>query len=106
MSRIQKIFIAAVITSGYLLLAPVVQAQMSYLESGPGVTFEGCDFDKPINLANGHIWVCSEFGYRYHFGQMTVIQVNRTTKLCVGDLEEAMAEFHDGDCYSGTLYRM
>ena len=80
-------------------------AQINYLE-GNYVTFEGCDYDKLINLNNGYAWQCSEYGYAYHYGQMTVLEVNGRTKLCIGDLEEAIEEYPNGDCYDGTLFRL
>ncbi|WP_273524980.1 hypothetical protein [Rhodosalinus sediminis] len=92
-------------TSLALASGTAVSADISYLESGIGVTFEGCDREKLINLKNGYVWECGEYGYTYHYGTMTVLEVNGTTKLCVGDVEEAIEEFPDGDCYSGTLYR-
>lgn len=81
------------------------RADISYLESGIGITFEGCDYDKLINLENGYVWECSEYGYTYHYGVLTVLEVNGTSKLCVGDVEEAIEEYPDGDCFDGTLYR-
>jgi len=86
------------------LISSAANADISYMESGVGVTFEGCDWDKLINLKNGYVWECGEYGYTYHYGTMTVLEVNGTSKLCVGDVEEAIEEFPDGDCYSGTLY--
>lgn len=80
-------------------------ADMRYLESGIGITFEGCDYDRLINLKNGYVWECSQYGYTYHYGKLTVLQVNGNSKLCVGDLEDAIEEFPDGHCYNGTLHR-
>lgn len=88
-----------------ILSATASYADISYLESGVGIEFEGCDYEKIINLRNGYAWECSEYGYRYHYGQLTVLEVNGRTKLCVGDVEEAIEEYPDGDCYDGTLYR-
>jgi hypothetical protein len=95
----------AALTLGMVLLAGVASADIRYLESGIGVTFEGCDYEKLINLRNGYVWECSEYGYTYHYGTMTVLEVNGRSKLCVGDVEEAIEEFPDGDCYDGTLYQ-
>lgn len=86
------------------LLAGHAQAQISYFESNPWVEFEGCDFGRLVNLENGYLWECNEFGYAYHYGTMTVIEVRGNTKLCVGDLDAAIKEFPDGDCYFGKLY--
>jgi len=35
------------------LVSGAAGANIAYLESGIGVTFEGCDLDKLINLKNG-----------------------------------------------------
>ncbi len=91
---------------GFALVAGEASAEISYLESGIGITFDGCNYDKIINLKNGYAWECSEYGYTYHYGEMTVLEVNGKSKLCVGDLEEALEEYPDGDCYEGTLYQM
>jgi len=87
------------------LVSGAAGANIVYLESGIGVTFDGCDFDKLINLRNGYVWQCSHFRYTYHYGKVTVLSVNGTTLLCVGNVERAIEEFPDGKCYRGTLYR-
>mgnify|MGYP001279914786 CR=1 FL=1 len=87
------------------LIASTANADIRYLESGIGITFEGCDYDKIINLKNGYVWECSEYGYVYHYGTLTVLEVNGISKLCVGDIEEAIEEYPNGDCYDGNLYR-
>lgn len=94
----------AIICATLVLAAGAARADISYLESGY-VTFEGCEWDKLIDLQNGYVWQCRQYGYRYHYGKMTVLEVNGNMKLCVGDLEEAVEEFPDGDCYDGTLYQ-
>lgn len=76
------------------------------MESGFGITFEGCDYEKIVNLKNGYAWQCSEYGYTYHYGQMTVLQVNGSAKLCVGDVEEAIENYPNDDCYDGRLYEL
>lgn len=95
----------AFLAASMMTVATAANADITYLESGIGITFEGCDYDKIINLKNGYVWECSEYGYTYHYGDMTVIEVNGNSKLCVGDVEEAIEEFPNGDCYDGTLYR-
>lgn len=87
-----------------MLSATASRADIRYLESGFGITFEGCDYDELINLQNGYVWECSEYGYTYHYGRMTVLEVSGKAKLCVGDVDEAIEEYPDGDCYNGTLY--
>ncbi len=88
-----------------IFFATAANADFKYLESGFGITFEGCDYDKLVNLKNGFVWECSEYGYTYHYGSMTVIEVNGNTKLCDGDLEEAIKNYPDDDCYNGTLHK-
>ncbi len=100
-----KKIVATILTVTSVVYATTSHADINYLESGVGVTFEGCDWEKIINLRNGYVWECSEYGYTYHYGTMTVLEVNGRSKLCVGDVEEAIEEFPDGDCYDGTLYR-
>jgi hypothetical protein len=95
----------AFLAASMITIATAANADIKYLESGIGITFEGCDYDKIINLKNGYAWECSEYGYTYHYGDMTVIEVNGNSKLCVGDVEEAIEEYPNGDCYDGTLYR-
>lgn len=95
-----------ILSISFMFVAGSASADISYMESGYGITFEGCDYDKIINLKNGYVWECSEYGYTYHYGEMTVLEVNGKSKLCVGDLEEALEEYPDGDCYDGTLYQM
>jgi hypothetical protein len=87
------------------LAASPAAADISYLESGIGITFEGCDYDRLINLKNGYIWECGEYGYTYHYGKLTVLDVSGNTMLCVGDVDAAIEEFPGGECYSGRLYR-
>lgn len=81
-------------------------ADIKYMESSIGITFEGCDYDKIINLQNNYAWECSEYGYTYHYGSMTVLEVNGNAKLCVGALEEALEEYPNGNCYDGVLYQL
>lgn len=88
-----------------ILVATAASADIKYLESGIGITFEGCDWEKIINLKNGYVWECSGYGYTYHYGTLTVLEVNGNTKLCVGNVEEAIEEYPSGDCYDGTLYQ-
>jgi len=88
-----------------MLIATTAFAEIKYLESGIGITFEGCDWEKIVNLKNGYVWECSEYGYTYHYGTLTVLEVNGNAKLCVGDVEEAMEEYPNGDCFEGTLYK-
>lgn len=95
----------ALLAASMITVATAANADIKYLESGIGITFEGCDYDKIINLKNGYAWECSEYGYTYHYGDMTVIEVNGNSKLCVGDVEEAIEEYPNGDCFDGTLYR-
>lgn len=96
---------ACSVSIAIFILATKANAELSYLESGIGIEFGGCDYEKIINLRSGYAWECSEYGYAYHYGTMTVIQVNRRAKLCVGDLEEALENYPNDDCYDGTLYR-
>lgn len=96
---------ATILTVTSVVYATTSHADINYLESGFGVTFEGCDYEEIINLKNGYVWECSEYGYTYHYGNMTVLEVNGRSKLCVGDLEKAIEEFPNGDCYDGILYR-
>ena len=100
----QTLALPAALVLNITLTGPA-RADISYLESSIGIEFEGCDFDKLINLRNGHVWECSEYGYTYHFGTLTVLQVNGTSKLCVGAVAEAMDEYPNGRCYNGKLYR-
>lgn len=86
-------------------LATGAAAEVSYLESNIGIEFNGCDYQKLINLKNGYVWECGEYGYAYHYGALTVIQVGQTSKLCLGDVEDAFEEYPNGHCYSGKLYR-
>ena len=95
----------AIFLVALLFAAESARAEVRYLESGIGITFDGCDFNKLINLENGYVWECSEYGYTYHYGRMTVLDINGRAKLCVGDLERALEEWPDGKCYDGRLYR-
>ena len=88
-----------------MLVSGAANADLTYSEIGVGVTFDGCDFDKLINLKNGNVWECDRYDYKYRYGNMAVVEVNGSAMLCVGDVEEAIEEFPYGDCYSGTLYR-
>lgn len=90
---------------GLAMLPAAADAEISYMESGIGITFEGCDYGKLINLENGYLWECSEYGYTYHYGRLTVLEVNGNTMLCVGDVEEAIEEYPDSHCYRGKLYQ-
>ena len=94
-----------IISAAAMLITSQASADIQYLESGFGITFQGCEYDKIINLKNGFAWECSEYGYTYHYGELTVLDINGTSKLCVGDVEEAIEEYPDGDCYDGTLYQ-
>lgn len=41
------------LSAGLALFTGAASADIRYLESGIGVTFEGCDHEKIINLENG-----------------------------------------------------
>ena len=79
-----------VICGALALCASSASADISYVESQFGITFDGCDYEELINLKNGYVWECSEYGYTYHYGVMTVLEVNGSMMLCVGDVDDAI----------------
>lgn len=95
----------AIICAALALCATSASADITYIQSQHGVTFNGCDWDTLVNLKNGYVWECSEYKYTYHYGFMTVLNVNGTSMLCVGDVDSAIEEFPDGKCYKGALYQ-
>jgi len=89
---------------------PLVQAEEMYDLLGRSLTvaYEGyaeveeCEYDKPIAVG-GYIFVCSGFGYPYHYGSVKVLSEVVAFKgrkfvvayLCMEGKEE---------CLSGFLY--
>ena len=59
--------------------------------------FEGCDYDKRISLANGLIFVCSEYSYSYSYSPEVLILEH----IRSGDIKVLI----DDEEYDGTLYR-
>jgi hypothetical protein len=59
--------------------------------------FEGCDFDKRIQLMNGLVFVCSSYNYSYSYMPDVLILQNIRTK----DLKVII----DDEEYDAILYR-
>jgi hypothetical protein len=59
-------------------------------------TFEGCDFDKRIELENGLVFVCRSYGYAYAY---------RPEVLIVNAAGRPPEVYIKGKKYNGTLYR-
>jgi hypothetical protein len=60
--------------------------------------FEGCDFDKPIPLTNGLVFICSTYSYSYSYRpEVLILQHVRDSdiKVLINDRE-----------YRGKLYRL
>ena len=58
--------------------------------------FEGCDWDKRIELLNGLVFVCSTYSYTYSYMPEVKIFImdNRNPQVFIG-----------GKLYSGVLYK-
>lgn len=59
------------------------------------ISFDGCEHDKAYTLG-AYIFVCSEYGYSYNYGDITIISDSRNFYMCIDD---------DQECYEGVLYR-
>ena len=58
--------------------------------------FEGCDFDKKINLQNGLIFVCSDYGYSYAYNpKVTIVFLDKNLPVV----------YIKGKKYNGRLYK-
>jgi hypothetical protein len=60
-------------------------------------SFEGCDFDKPIPLTNGLIFVCSTYSYSYSYRPEVLILKH----VIKGDLRVLI----NNQEYGGQLYK-
>lgn len=58
--------------------------------------FEGCEFDKPIPLVNGLVFVCAEYSYSYGFMPEVLILKH----IRSGDIKVLI----DDQEYDGALY--
>ena len=58
--------------------------------------FNGCDYDKKINLQNGLVFVCSSYEYKYSYSPEVMIYFVESNKPQV---------FIKGKKYNGTLYK-
>lgn len=59
--------------------------------------FNGCDFDRAIELQNGLVFKCSE--YKYHYAYMPTVLILKSVR------DDSVKVVIDRESFNGTLYR-
>lgn len=87
----------------YIIIPSTSTADIRYQEMYPPNGFDGCEYGKLINLGDGYVWECTEYNYYYHYGTLTVLEVDSDIVLCIGNIDQAIDEYPNGNCYSGFI---
>lgn len=68
------------------------------------IDFDGCEYDKSYTIA-GYVFVCSTYGYTYHYGQVKLLGREFTHDGRIHIFAYICLEGED-ECYDGKVFKL